>query len=140
MRVVLDTNVLVSALHFDGRPRRVLEALLRGEHRLVTGPAILNELHAVLIETCGWDPARALAARGEVEALGDVVTPTDVPRVCRDGDDDQVLAIAVAGGAEQLVTGDAGLLALGVHHRIRIVTVAQFDSPSEQPAERTASR
>lgn len=128
MRVVLDTNVLVSALHFGGRPRRLLEAILRGEHRLVTGPAILDELDAVLINTCGWERARSLAARSEVEALGDVVTPTDVPRVCRDADDDEVLAIAIAGGAERLVTGDADLLVLGAHRGVRILTVANFET------------
>ncbi|MHB8719405.1 MAG: putative toxin-antitoxin system toxin component, PIN family [Candidatus Dormibacteria bacterium] len=128
MRVVLDTNVLVSALHFGGRPRRLVEAVLRGDHSLVTGSAILDELQSALIETCGWDPAHAAAARGEVDAVADVVTPADVPHVCRDRDDNRVLAITVTGRVDALVTGDADLLAIGAHHGIRVLTVAGFES------------
>ena len=127
MRVVLDTNVLISALHFGGRPRRLLQAVLRGEHRLIIGSAILGELEAVLVEVCNWSPDRARAARGELEALGEVVSPADVPRLCRDPDDDEILAIASAGQASALVTGDADLLALGNHGEVRIMTVADFE-------------
>ncbi len=127
MRIVLDTNVLVSALHFGGRPRRLLESMLRGEHHPVTGAAILTELEAVLVEVCGWSPDRARAARGELEALGEVVAPTEVPRVCRDPDDDEVLAIVSAGRAEVLVTGDDDLLTLTAYAGARIVTVADFE-------------
>ena len=128
MRVVLDTNVLVSALHFGGRPRRLLESVLRGEHLLITGGAILTKLEAVLVEVCGWSPDRAHPARGELEALAEVVAPNEVPRVCRDPDDDQVLAIVSAGRAEVLVTGDADLLSLSAHAGTRIVTVTAFEA------------
>ncbi|MBJ7593416.1 MAG: putative toxin-antitoxin system toxin component, PIN family [Candidatus Dormibacteraeota bacterium] len=125
--MVLDTNVLVSALHFGGRPRRVFESVLRGGHRLVIGPAILSELEAVLVETFAWDAARAIAVRGELEALADHVAPREVPDVCRDPDDNQVLAIAVVGRADVIVTGDVDLLALGIFEGVAIMTVAKFD-------------
>ena len=127
MRVVPDTNVLVSALHFGGRPRRLLDGVLRGDHSLIIGPAILGELEAVLVETCGWAGDRAAAARAELEAIADVVTPVEIPRVCRDPDDDQMLAIAVTGSADALVTGDADLLALRVHGALHISFVAEFE-------------
>ena len=127
MRVVLDTNVLVSALHFGGRPRRLLDDVLRGDHTLIIGPAILGELEAVLVETCGWASDRAAAVRAELEAIAEVVTPVEVPRVCRDPDDDQILAIAITGSADALVTGDADLLALGVHGGVNISSVADFE-------------
>ena len=127
MRVVLDTNVLVSALHFGGRPRRLLDDVLRGDHTLVIGAAILGELEAVLVETCGWASDRAAAVRAELEAIAEVVTPVDVPRVCRDPDDDQILAIAVIGTVDALVTGDADLLALGAHGGVNISSIADFE-------------
>ena len=127
MRVVLDTNVLVSALHFGGRPRRLLDDVLRGDHTLITGPAILSELEAVLVQTCGWTSDRAAAVRAELEAIAEVVTPVEVPRVCRDPDDDQILAIAVAGAVDALVTGDADLLALGAYSGVNISSVADFE-------------
>jgi putative PIN family toxin of toxin-antitoxin system len=127
VRVVLDTNVLVSALHFGGRPRRLLDDVLRGDHTLILGPAILGELEAVLIETCGWASDRAAAVRAELEAIAEVVTPVEVPRVCRDPDDDQILAIAFIGSADALVTGDADLLALSAHGSVNISSVADFE-------------
>ena len=127
MRVVLDTNVLVSALHFGGRPRRLLDDVIRGDHTLIMGPAILGELEAVLVETCGWASDRAAAVRAELEAIAEVVTPVEVPRVCRDPDDDQILAIAITGSADALVTGDADLLALGAHGSVNISSVADFE-------------
>ncbi|HVC43078.1 MAG TPA: putative toxin-antitoxin system toxin component, PIN family [Candidatus Saccharimonadales bacterium] len=127
MRVVLDTNVLVSALHFGGRPRRLLEDVLRGDHTLISGPAILGELEAVLVETCGWTSDRAAAVRSELEAIAEVVTPVEVPRVCRDPDDDQILAIAVVGVVDALVMGDGDLLAVGAHRGVNIRSVADFE-------------
>jgi putative PIN family toxin of toxin-antitoxin system len=127
VRVVLDTNVLVSALHFGGRPRRLIDDVLRGDHTLVIGAAILGELEAVLVETCGWASDRAAAVRAELEAIAEVVTPVEVPRVCRDPDDDQILAIAVIGTVDALVTGDADLLALGAHGGVNISSIADFE-------------
>jgi uncharacterized protein len=131
MRLVLDTNVIVSALHFGGRPRRLLEAVLRGRHQLVGGSAILVELEAVLVETCRWERGRAAAARSEVEAVSDIVTPVEIPHVCRDPDD-EILAIAIAGKADALVTGDRDLLALRKYEGIRIVTVAELEHDGRQ--------
>lgn len=127
MRIVLDTNVLVSALHFGGRPRRLLDDVLRGDYKLIIGPAILVELEAVLMETCGWTSDRAAAVRAELEAIADVVTPVEVPRVSRDPDDDEILAIAVIGAADALDTRDGDLLALGSHRGVNIRSVADFE-------------
>jgi uncharacterized protein len=132
MRLVLDTNVLVSALHFGGRPRRLLEAVLSGRHQLVGGNAILVELEAVLVDTCRWERGRAAGARSEVEAVSDMVTPVEIPNVCRDPDDDEILAIAIAGKADAVVTGDSDLLAIRRYEGIRIVTVAELEHDGRQ--------
>jgi len=93
VRVVLDTNVLVSALHLGGGPQRLLDDVLRGDHTLIIGPGIVGELEAVLVETCGWTSDRAAAVRAELEAIAEVVTPVEVPRVCiSSGADFEVLA------------------------------------------------
>jgi putative PIN family toxin of toxin-antitoxin system len=127
VRIVLDTNVLVSALHFGGRPRSLLEDVLRGDHLLIIGPAILGELEDVLVETCDWTSDRAAAVRAELEAIAEVVTPVEISRVCRDPDDDQILAIAVVGAVDALVTGDGDLLVLGAHRGVNIMSVADFE-------------
>ncbi|MHB8325613.1 MAG: putative toxin-antitoxin system toxin component, PIN family [Candidatus Dormibacteria bacterium] len=59
--------------------------------------------------------------------MGDVVSPAEVPRLCRDPGDDEILAIASAGHASALVTGDVDLLTLANYGQVRIVTVADFE-------------
>ena len=95
---------------------------------MIIGPAILGELEAVLVETCGWTRDRAAAVRAELEAIAEVVTPAEVPRVCRDPDDDQILAIAVIGAVDALVTRDSDLLARGVHGGVSIISIAGFET------------
>jgi hypothetical protein len=93
------------ALHCGGRPRRLLADVLRGDHTVIIGPAILGELEDVLVETCGWASDRPAAVRAELEAFADAVTPAEVPHVGRDPDDDQILAIAVIAAVDARVTG-----------------------------------
>jgi len=126
MRVVLDTNVLLAAVLFRGLPRSLLESALRGEIDLVTSPTLLMELEELLHRKFHFPSELAHATRTEMESLADVVTPTEVPRVARDPDDDEVLAAAVVGAAEAIVTGDRDLLSLGTYEGMRILTPAEF--------------
>ena len=127
LRIVLDTNVLVSALHFGGRPRRVLQGVLRGQHELVVGRFLLEELTSTLREVCGWDEGAIAAVRSDLEALAEIVESEVIPAVCRDPDDNQILAIGEAGVAAAIVTGDSDLLTLGEFRGIRILSVAGFE-------------
>ena len=125
MRVLLDTNVVLSAILTDGPPRALLTSVLRGERELVTSPFLLDELEELLVRKFGFSADAARATRAELEALARVVHPTAIPNVCRDEDDNHVLAAAVAGAAQLLVTGDHDLRALGGHEGIPIVTPAE---------------
>ncbi len=131
MRLVLDTNVVLSALLWRGTPYRLFEAIRRQEKvRLFASLVLLEELAEVLIRPV---PSRRLALLGytaqEVLAdyveIVDLVTPGATPSVvAADADDDHVIAAAVAAAADLLVSGDRHLLALGSHLGIRIVTPA----------------
>jgi len=124
--VVLDTNVLVSAVLLGGVPRRLLERGIRGELDLVTSPALIDELEEILRERFGFPAEIAGLVRGEIEVLADVVRPSVVPRVVRDPDDNEVLAAAQAGRAEAIVTGDQDLLVMGSHEGVQILTPRAF--------------
>jgi putative PIN family toxin of toxin-antitoxin system len=132
VRIVLDTNVVLSALLWRGTPYRLLDAIRsRGEARLFTSPALLDELTDVLTRPSA---AKRLAIIGKTarEVLADyveaveVVEPEHVPRVVPDDvDDDQVIAAALAAGVDLIVSGDADLLSMGSHQGIPIITAAQ---------------
>ena len=132
MRIVLDTNVVLSALLWRGTPYQLLEAIRNhSEPRLFTSPALLDELAGVLTRST---PTKRLAVIGKtvravladyVEAA-EVVEPEHVPRVVpNDADDDQVIAAAVTAGADWIVSGDVDLLSLGSYQGIPIITAAQ---------------
>jgi putative PIN family toxin of toxin-antitoxin system len=126
VRVVFDTNVLISALVFGGLPRALLIRVFRGEVTLVTSSVLLNELEEVLVVRFAHDASLARTVRAEIELLAEVVEAPELARVARDRDDDAVLAAAIAGKASAIVTGDRDLLVLVEHEGIRIVTPRDF--------------
>ncbi len=131
VRVVLDTNAILSALLWRGTPYRLFQAIRHKEHvRLFASAALLEELADVLHRPV---PSKRLAVLGITghQALAhyvdtiDIVTPLAVPPVVfEDKDDDQVIAAAIAADADLIVTGDGQLLDIGVHAGSRIVTPA----------------
>ena len=131
MRIVLDTNVVLSALLWRGKPYRLLEAICqRSDVRLFSSPALLDELADVLARA---SPTKQLAVIGrsarevmaDYIAVIEIVEPVDVPRVVpTDADDDHVIAAAVTAGATLIVSGDSDLLSMGNHQGIDILSAA----------------
>ena len=133
MRLVLDTNVVVAGLLWNGHPRHLLDLAINGDVALFSSPALIDELAHTLnypkfsqriAAHCATTPS-ALTVR--YSALVKLVTPSDVPRVIeQDADDDQVLACALAANANLIVSGDKHLRSLGgAYQGIRIVTPAE---------------
>jgi uncharacterized protein len=130
MRIVLDTNVVVSALVWGGKPFTLLQLATDGAIALYTSPALVEELRDVLGRS--HLKARLDRRRSSVEmalslysGLAISTTPTlIIPIVVNDPDDDHVVATAVAADADLIVSGDRHLLDLGRHGTIRIVMPA----------------
>jgi uncharacterized protein len=139
---VFDTNVLVSALLWTGPPHELLHAARTGTAVLLTSPALIEELRAVLVRPkLAPRIAELGTSAGElVESLLRrllVVEPATVDAViAADPDDDHVLACAVAGRARCIVTGDRHLLGLQRHKRIVIRTPAAALAWFPQPRSR----
>lgn len=131
MRVVIDTNVLVSGLLWRGPPHTVIEYIRDGTLTFVTSPALLAEFDDVIhrpkfrtiLSKCRITPDELLEELRQLAELIIDPTPLLVP-VCRDPDDDAVLALAVAGQADLIVSGNSDLLTLGAYDRIRIIDAA----------------
>ena len=128
MRVVLDTNVLVSGIFFGGVPGRILEAWRDGRVTLVVSPAVLDEYHrvgALLATQYEGVELRPLLALLAVHA--EVVQPPALPTpVCDDPDDDKFLACALAGGAPVVVSGDKGLRRVSGWQGIQVMAPRTF--------------
>jgi putative PIN family toxin of toxin-antitoxin system len=126
MRVVLDTNVLVAAFIARGVCTDVFERVV-SDHQLILSPFILEEFERVMRDKIGLDRDRVARALALVRRKGEVLEPgrLEVP-VCRDADDDHVLALAVEGGAEVLVSGDDDLLVIGSFEAVTIISPRQF--------------
>ncbi len=130
-RLVLDTNVVVSAFLWQGIPGRLIELAAEKEVQLFSSRTLLDELAATLAKK---KLAKYVAATGltaeqmlvNYRRIAKVVTAKQLEQqVSRDVDDDAVLACALAARADLIVSGDDDLLVLKSFNNIRIATAAQ---------------
>ena len=127
MRVVLDTNVIVSSLNFPGNERMALELVLRGRFELVLSWFILGEVSGVLTRKFGWDQERTIRAIGGLQKGATIVEPPRLAEVIEGGHADNRILECAAANAGYLVTGDRRhLLPLGDHRGARIVNAPRF--------------
>ena len=128
MRVVLDTNVLVSALLFPGgAPEAVYRLGRQGRIELVSSGALLLELAQVLAVKFALDRDGLEDAIVDLAQSAEIVRPTERLRVIeRDPADDRVLEAAAEGQAGVIVSGDRHLLELREWRAIRIVRPGPF--------------
>ena len=130
LRLVLDTNVLVSAFLWRGTPGRLVELAGEKEVQLFTSRTLLDELSATLtkkklaksVEATGLTADQMLA---NYKRIATTVSARQLDeRVSRDADDDAVLACALAARVDLVVSGDDDLLVLGSFKDIAIVSVS----------------
>ena len=129
MRLVLDTNVVASALFWNGTPRWLLQSARDKRIELFTSTPLLAELTNIL-----WRDTfdkKLDAAMLTIDQLVDryaelttLVRPAPIPRVTPDPDDDVVIGTALAARADCIVTGDRTFLAVGEYRGVQIVSVA----------------
>lgn len=126
MKIVLDTNVLIAALIARGVCHELVEhCVLR--HTLLTSDFILEETQEKLIEKFGYTADLAAEAVTVLRSRMKVVPASklDSP-VCRDPDDDNILAAAVSANCDCVITGDKDLLVLKTYEGIDILSPRDF--------------
>lgn len=133
MRVVLDTNIIVSAFIVAlGAPTRIVAAWRAGRIEIIVSPALLREYQHSLsyprvLRRTGHTLERVAVEVESIRRLAVVVEPLSVPTiVARDADDDEGIAAAVTGNARYIVTGDPDLLEIRRFGDIRIASPATF--------------
>ncbi len=131
MRVVLDTNILVSALIAPaGNPAAIYKGWEDGRFALLTCAQHLDELRATLQKprvAVLIKPYKAGRLVNQIKRLAEDTGPLPLVRRSPDREDDYLLAMCAAGRADYLVTGDkSGLLSLRSHQTARIISPATF--------------
>ena len=131
MLLVIDTNVLLSGLLWRGPPHALLGKARDGAVDLVLSATLIEELldviarpkFADILARTSRTPKRIL---DELRVFVDVMAAPPLPRpICRDPDDDAVLACALAARDDLIVSGDDDLRSLGMFEGIPIVSAAE---------------
>jgi putative PIN family toxin of toxin-antitoxin system len=127
-RVVLDTNVYISAILFGGKPRQVLEAAIKGIYSLYISENLIDELRSVLRRPkFDFNVQAVELIIAELVSIAELVEPSSyIDVIVDDPDDNRVLECATEANADYIVTGDSHLLRLLKYSHIKIIQVDEF--------------
>ncbi len=127
MKVVFDTNILVSALVFPGgRAEAALLRIIEEHDQLLLSKPILDELLGVLARKFSRDAEELARTAVLLSELALTVRPRQKLRVVKDDPDNRVLECALAGRADAIVTGDNALLELGEFRGVRVISLREY--------------
>ena len=124
MRLVLDTNVIISALLFDGQPEKLLLSTMGGAHQLALSPYIISETNRILEEKFKVSP-KNLTNLTNLLGESEILYFEPFLDILADKPDNRVLETAVKGDVNYLVTGDKQLLDLREYKLIKIIKVTE---------------
>jgi uncharacterized protein len=130
VRIVADTNIALSGLLWQGPPRRLIDLARERALTLCTSVALLAELAEVIGRAKFAARVRAAGVSAadlvqDYARLAEISAPASLSEpVCRDPDDDLVLATALGAEASLIVSGDRDLLELGAFRHVRILRAA----------------
>jgi len=130
MIAVFDTNVLIAAIITEGICSKLLHRARAREFSLVSCPFIMMELRRTLSKKFRLSPGETASAMEPIcEAIERSIDhDLKITDICRDADDDNIIACAVAAKADYLVTGDSDLLEIKSYKGIKIITPRDFEA------------
>ena len=127
INIVIDTNVVASAVFFGGQPRLLLEMLIKQDIGAVVSQVIVEEYQATFDYLLNKYPGKlALIPLNQIVAACKMIEPSTKISLCRDPDDDKFIECAMDGHCVYIVSGDKDLLSLHDVQDIQIRTVAEF--------------
>lgn len=136
MKIVIDTNVVISGVFFGGIPRKILTYVTSGSVTACATPSIVdeyNEIVAEMIDRKSGKINKDILLRLLLQL--EIITPVSHISICRDPDDNAFLECAEDAKALYIVSGDNDLLSLEQYKDIRIITAKEFyDSFIEKSA------
>jgi len=126
-RVVLDTNIYISAILFGGKPETIWKKVKRGEVQIFISKAILQEISSVLRRKFDWETSKIKKVLEEVEDFTFLVIPKEsVSIIAKHKADNRILECALEAKADFLISGDRHLLSLESFLNVKIVDPSSF--------------
>ncbi|MBI1869969.1 MAG: putative toxin-antitoxin system toxin component, PIN family [Chlamydiae bacterium] len=128
IKVVLDTNILISAIVFGGKPKKILEMAIKGKISIAVSHPLIQELRGVLEGNKFQYPEEATEIiLTELISVGEMVSPTEkISVISNDPPDNRILECAITAKANCIVSGDHDLFTLKEFQGIPIYTADQF--------------
>ena len=127
MRIVIDTNVIASAVFFGGRPYQLLRYIMEDYVEVVASKEIVDEYEEIILRLQQKYPAITTKIPfHDILAKLEIIRVSSDIHVSRDPDDDKFISCAVDGKCLYIVSGDSDLLSIGKYEGIEILTVADF--------------
>lgn len=126
LKVVLDTNILVSSLIFGGKPQQTENLVLERKIVGITSLVLLAEFIDVLAKRFYFNEFRLRQTEKKIKKNFIIVKPRATIKVLKDNSDNRVLEAAVEGDCRYIITGDKELLSLKSFKGIKIITPGQF--------------
>lgn len=127
MKVVIDTNVVVSALFFGGKPRNLIELLVNKELDAYVTQDIIEEYKDTVayLQNKYGDKQTGVPLAHIISACKLIKKKTDL-KICRDPDDDKFISCAIDAECLYIISGDKDLLTIKQYKGIQIMTVSEF--------------
>jgi len=127
LKVVFDTNILVSALLFPGgRGEAALQRIVEERDSLIFSQPIIDELLGILSRKFSRDAEELAHIAVFIAEVGTLVKPRKRLQIVADEPDNRIIECAIAGGADAIVTGDKALLDVGAHAGVKIISLRAY--------------
>jgi len=126
MKIVLDTNVLVSGIFWGGVPEKILELAINGEVEIYATEEILNEYFRIIEKIGKKDKDLCSQWKMLLIQIVKIVQPINKIKICRDPKDDMFLECALSSRSKYIVSGDDDLLSLKEVNEIQIITAKKY--------------
>ena len=128
MKLVLDTNIFISAFYWGGYPQKVIDRIINGLDELYISNEILDEIAKVMMRPKFKSNFQIIDRYIKtIENIGKkVFVIGNIQGICRDKDDDNKIECGIISGADYIITGDDDLLILDKFQKIKILTAKDY--------------
>ncbi len=127
MKIVIDTNIVISGLFFGGYPRKVVESVVNNEFSAYASKPIIDEYLEIVDEMIN-NKGGGLNKNILMPFINklNIINPTTTIRTCRDKDDNKFIECALDSKSQYIISGDRDLLDLKTFKHISIITAHEF--------------